>query len=431
MNEMQRRLTVSDAAKLYGCCGLLDMCTDVDLMSLSFHNTEPFLDWLTWRPEVNCYIRKSFIAYVRPNRVQGVCTSGVTSDPCADPNTFEWGKCDFELHDFARLRREGPVRDITTKKMMYCANQPRYRLDGSPITDDMEFDMVLATDVLMQDIKHEIIIGNQATPGSFNGVQQLLDSTYHDPAGNPCPLMNSNVINWNGNDMDGGAGITWNGNAVGATYDLVDVLLAVYRRIRQRLSWSPQLARPLTPGDIVLVMPTFLIQCLLDFYTCWSVCSGAAIDTYEARMFRNSLNGGMFGAGSITLDGFQVPIIAYDWDTIAGPTTGDIYFLTGQVGGIRLLEGQYLDMRPAAAAVQASNYAYTDGGRLLTWDVRDHTCVKRVVEFRPRLLCWAPWAQAVINNVKCTGPGGIIVPDACDTSFFPDAGSVDPVACPE
>jgi hypothetical protein len=411
------------------------MCTDADLMSLSFQGVDPFLDWLTWRPDTNCYIRKSFITYVGPERIggrQGIhCSDAHLADPCEDPLGFEWGKCDFVLHDFARFRRQGPVRDITTNKMMYCANQPRYRLDGSVIVDSMELDMVMATEVLIQDLRHHVIMGSASAAGSMDGLEELLDSDYHDPEGNPCPMMNSNVINWNGNPMDGGAGITWNGQAVGAAYDLVDVLLAVYRRIRQRLSWTPQLSRGLSVGDIVLVMPTFLIQCLLDFYTCWSICPESMELNYATRTFRNGLNGGMFGSGAITLDGFTIPIIAYDWDTISGPKTGDIYFLTGKVGGVRLIEGQYLDMKHVPGEMPGSSFATTDGGRILTWQNSENTCYKQLVEMRPRLLLWAPWAEAVINDVQCAGPGGPLSPDPCATSFFPGGASMVPTSCPD
>jgi hypothetical protein len=431
---IKRTLTLDNAATPYECCGLFDICTDADLLSLSYQGVDPFLDWLTWQANKFCYIRKSFITYIGPERVGGRsgehCTDGHLANPCADAYGFEAGKCDFVLHDFARFRRKGPTRDITTNNEMYCAMQPRYRLDGSVITDSKELDMVMATEALLQDLRKHVIWGNGGAAGSMDGLQQLLDSTYTDPEGNRCKMMDSNVILWNGNPMTGGAGETWNGNPIGATYDLVDVLLALYRRIRQRLSWSPTLAGNLVPGNIVLVMPTFLVQCLLDFYTCWSVCpSNAYIDTIEARLFRNSLNGGMFGAGAITLDGFTIPIIAYDWGTIVGPTRGDIYMLTGQVGSTRLLEGQYLDMRAVPTDLPGQSFNVTDGGRILTWTNRQQTCYEQVIEMRPRLLCWAPWAQGVIYNVGCGGPAGPLSPDPCDTSWFP-GGSVTPASCP-
>jgi len=434
-------MSITGAPTPYECCGLFDICTDADLLSLSLQGVDPFLDWITWRANTECNIRKSFISYVGPEKGEGraICTDGHLANPCSDPYGIEAGTCDFLLHDFARFRRSGPTRDITTNRLMYCQTQPRYRLDGTPINDTKELDMLFAAEVVLQDLRKHVIWG-AATAGSMAGFEELLAYPYYDPEGHRCKMMDSNVINWNGNPMSGGNGITWNGTAQPNTADIVDMLLAVYRIVRQRLSWSPTLSGNLVPGDIVLMMPTFVIQCLLDFYTCWSVCPGSLsedslinvlplLNTLEARGFRNALNGGMFGAGSITLDGFTIPLIAYDWGTIAGPKTGDIYFLTGSVGPTRLIEGQYLNMSSVPGDLPGQAFMSTDGGRILTWTNRQQTCYEQVVEMRPRLLAWAPWASAVINDVQCAGLGPHLSPDPCESSFFPGGASMTPASC--
>ena len=422
-------LAVSSLATIYGCCGLFDLCNDADLMSLSFEGQAPFLDWIGWERTDVCRIRKGFITYVRAED----CSDGWLENPCEDPNGVEYGVCEFELNDFARIRRQGPVRDATESLMRLCERQPRYRLDGSPITDDREYDMRLTTEVILQDLKRMVISGNKTTPGQFDGLQRLIRTGYVDPEGRRCTSMDSLVIDWNGNSMaalPAGSGATLNGNALAAGYDFFDVLQYVYRHIRQNIAMAPALAaQQLQVGDMVLVMPTFMTRCLLDLYTCWSVCPGATIDTYEARAFRNSLNGGMFGAGRIFIDGFEIPLIAYDWGLINGPTTGDIYLLTGQIGNMKLLQGQYLDLGAAPTSYPDAGFSVTDGGRLLTWTERDHTCVKQLVEMRPRMLAWAPWANARFQDVVCHGPGLPKSPDPCETSFFPER-SFSVAECP-
>lgn len=432
-----QRLTLSTDATIYGCCGLFDLCNDRDLMSLSLEGTSPFLDWLGWKLSLECVIRKSFIHYVRPEQYQGACTPGYLADPCADPYGGEWGKCEFELNDFARLRRKGPVRDVTMNAVKLCEAQPRYRLDGTQITDDREFDMRIATEVLLQDLKRMVVSGNAGVAGQFDGLNQLVKTGYIDPTGQTCTSMDSQIIDWNGNDMDGGAGITWNGHAVGPGFGFIDVLLAVFRHIKQNIGYAPALdAQQMQVGDMVLVMPTFMTRCLLDLYTCWSVCGIAgpsgftSMNSFEGRRFRDSLNGGMFGAGRIYLDGFEIPLIAYDWDLIQGPTTADIYLLTGAVGGVKTISGQLLDMRPVPGTYPGTSYAYTDGGKVLTWTDQDHTCVQQIVEMRPRLLMWAPWACARFEDVVCAGPGLPKSPDPCELSFFPEK-SFFPAECPE
>lgn len=436
LRSVQRAdLTLSDLATIYGCCGLFDLCDDADLMSLSFEGQNRFLDWLGWQVTEVCDVKKAFLNWVRPEQYAGACTEGYLGDPCANSHGVEFGVCEFVLHDFGRLRRHGPVRDATRNRMRLCERQPRYRLDGSPITDDREFDMRLATEVIMQDLKRYIITGNAATAGLFDGLGQLVKTGYVDPQGRRCESMDSIIIDWNGNGMDGGAGITWNGQPVAPTFNFVDVLIAVIRRIIQRISWAPALAaQPLSPGDIIILMPTMFTRCLLDYYTCWSVCKSSEemtvfLNSLEGRRFRDGLNGGMFGAGQITVDGFVIPLIAYDWGLMQGPTTADIYVLTGRVGNLRTLNGQLLDMRGAAAGYPEAGYAATDGGRLLTWVESDGTCVRQFVEMGPRLLNWAPWAQARFEDVVCTQPGGHISPDPCESSFFVES-SMCVATCP-
>lgn len=421
----RQRMTVSDVATIYGCCGLFDLCGDADLVSLSMQGADPFLDWIGWMPTLDCIIKRHFIAWQRPEYSQGSPTAGYLADPCADPNCVEWGFCDFTLEDFARLRRCGPVRDVTYNAVRYCISQPRYRLDGTLIDDDREYDARVISEVTLQDLRRMMITGTGAA-GTFAGLETLVNTGYHNSDGTPCRLMDSMVWNWAGHGMNGGAGITFNGAAVPAGTNFVDALLDTYRRMRTRVSWSPTLAsQPFNIGDVILLMPTHMDRCLLDAYTCWSVCDGSQynevmLQSYEARQFRTQLNGGMFGAGKIYLDGFEIPLIAYDWELIKGPNLSDIYMLVGQVGSVKTLMGEYDDMRAVPPAYPEGGYFVTDGGRFLGWVDRDNTCVEQNLEFRPRILSWAPWTNARFQNVRCNTPTGPMSPDPTETSFFPE-----------
>ena len=440
---MAREFALSDLATIYGCCGLFDMCSDQDLMSLSFEGQNKFLDWIGWEKTKVCLIKKNFITFVRPEPTQnngGGRTPGYLSDPCGDSYGVDWGYCDFTLEDFALLRRHGPERNATRASVKYCEMQPRYRLDGTPILSDAEYDMRLAVEAIVQDLKLMLVDGNVTTEGQFDGLERLVKTGYQGSSGVLCSSMDSIVVDWDENGMDGGEGITWNGAAVGDTFNFVDVLLAVFRRIRDRIEMAPALAaQPLSIGDIIFVAPTHILRCLLDTYTCWSVCPSVfnegegllvALQSYEARKFRDSLNGGMFGAGRIFLDGFEIPLVAYNWG-LADSATGiaDAYFLTGRVGNVKTISGQYLDLSVVPTDYPEAMYSYTDGGRLLTWLERTKTCVYREIEMQPRLLMWAPWAQARFMDLSCDVIGGVLSPDPWD-SGFPEGSFCIP-KCPE
>jgi hypothetical protein len=388
-------------------------------MSLSFEGTAPFLDWIGWEKTDVCVIKKAFINFVRAEASADAKSAGWLADPCADPNSFEVDYCDFTLTDFARLRRNSPVRDITKAGLRYCDVQPRYRLDGSQITNQREYDFRMATEVLLQDLKPMIIEGNKATAGQFSGLELLVKTGYADSDGSLCPAMDSIVIDMNGNGLDGGAGVTWNGAAVASTYGFVDLVIAAFRRIRHRIRMAPALAaQRLAVGDIVLLLPDDFAGSLLDNFTCWSVCGGdvAGLDTYEARAFRTGLNGGMFGGGRIYIDGFEIPIMPYDWGLINSGQTFDAYLLTGAVGNLKIIQGQFNDLT-IAQTERGDKFAATDGGRLLNWAEDRHTCEVQVVEMQPRLLMWAPWAQARFMDIVTDVPGGILSADPWSVYF--------------
>ena len=192
------------------------------------------------------------------------------------------------------------------------------------ITDIREYDLRLLTEVMLQDLKEMVMTGNATSTGQFDGFQRLIKTGYTNSNGQRCELMDSIVIDWKSNDFNQGTGATRNGTAiVGASgFDLIDVLHAVFQQIRQRIAWAPALAaQNMGVGDMIIMAPQFILRCLLDAFTCWSVCPGkqyneANLNTYEARNYRRSLDGGMFGNGRIYLDGMEIPLLAYDWGTI-------------------------------------------------------------------------------------------------------------------
>ena len=410
-------MSVSSVVTPFGCCNFFDNCTD-DIMRLSYGGAFPLLDWMGFNVTDVCYKTVEFMSFNRPE-YNGSATGGYISDPCADPNGIETGFCKLTIEDFGRYGRMGPTRTIM-KPERYCQSSPRRRLDGSVISTEQEWDMTFALDQLVVDVKKHVITGNATTAGQFDGLERLVKTGYD------CTMLDSIVINWNGNPMSGGAGITWNGAAVAATYNFIDVLLAAYRRVKQRISWAPVLApQAINTGDMIIVLPYSMIDCLLDHYTCWSVCDGSqynevALQSYEARAFRNGLLGGMFGAGQITLDGQLIPILGYDWDLIKGPKTGDIYFLTGSVGAIRVWEGEHLSAAAAASQYNDHGFFSTDGGRVLGKVDVDNECMELKLWMHPRIFLRAPFLQIRFQSVQCDKPGGFISPDPTETSFYPE-----------
>lgn len=429
VKQRETSLTLSSSASpLDGCCNYFDSCTD-ELMSLHMRGTLPLLDWMGFNVSDICSRTFEFLTYLRADRSLGVATAGYISDPCTTPNTWEFGTCKMTIEDFGRYGRVGPSRDIMKPKR-YCDTSPIRRLDGTLVTDEREWDMRMTTDQIVNDISRDIIVGNNSNSGQMDGLEQLVSTDYD------CAPLDSIVLDWNGNTMSGGAGMTWNGSAIAATYDFVDVLRSVVHRIRKRISWAPMLMnQSINLGDMILVMPDHMARCLLDFYTCWSVCPGAQynetnLNTYEARTFRDRLDGGMFGFGQIVIDGVPIPVLSYDWGLIKGPTLSDAYLLTRSVGSMKMWYGEHLDASVASGLYNGLGYFSTDGGRVLGMYTNDNECVQLKEWMHPRIYTTAPWAQVRFQDVKCTDAVSPLSPDPEEATSFYFMSSFTPAVCP-
>lgn len=428
---VQQTMSVSGADGIYTTIPpLFDVCGQNDVVSLSLAGVSPLLDWIGWLSTNTYRLVRDFVLYNRSAGTPGeggqIPTIGWLCDPCADPNGIEWSHDSLVVEGFARLARTSPVRDGTMVGMKYCEISPRFRIDGKPITDELEYDIIRAAEVVIQDLVYQILNGNADTCGQMDGLPQLVNDNYTNP------MLNSIVIDWNSNGMDGGSGATWNGYAIPTDANFISLLMSIVRRIRARINMVPIIrANNIAYGDIILAMPSSFIPCLLDAFTCWSVCPNdfsqyvstgvmTSADLQKTRDFRNALNGGAFGAGQITIEGITIPILPVD-GLITGYNSFNAYILTRGIGGWNWLYGQYNGMDPVATWMSSNTgkaYSSLDGGRLLNWAKSENTCIKQFVEMQPRLVCEAPWAQAVIQDVHCTAIGGPMSTDPW-SSYFP------------
>lgn len=391
---------------------LFDCYASDAVVSLSYANrTSPLMDWIGWERTDIVRIQEYFLTYAAPSGTgAGTPSNGWITDPCAPGQGVEWGATDFVVEGFGRIRRTSPTRDATVLDLKYYERQPRYRMDGSVIADDVEWDLNIMAAAMLHDLHRMLIIGNKTTAGQFDGLQQLVNYGYQSSAGVAASSMDSFVINWNSNGMcapnTAPTGVTYNGGALtlGAGITFIDMLESVVRRIQQRINLSDGYNGAISGGDMVLVLPWDMVECLLDCYTCWRVCSSdiTRVDSFEARNFRRSLEGGVYGAGAITVGNVTIPLMPYDYELLhSSGVKGDIFLLTRGIGGATFIRGQYNDLNNAARRLTGGHVA-TDNGLILHWSNEDNMCITSHAELQPRLLLRAPWAQARFTNVACT-----------------------------
>jgi len=395
----EKNMTVSPLLPLLGGQSLFTPCGNRDLLSLALP-TDKFLDWLSFRPnnEVNQIV--SMISYIGPAGAAGGTAQSGAIAACAEAPGVEYGVCEILLPDKGRLARSGPVRDLTENNRRLCDSRPIFFKDGTRVTDELTWSALMAGAVVRQDLKRLLITGNPNLAGQFAGLQALVNTGYTDLRSNRrCYSMDSIVVDWNNLPM------TAKPNGV---HSFVDYLVDVVRRIRDRCANHGEIA----PGDMVLMLPSYVRNELLDAFTVWRIKPDdeSVLDSYEARAFRDTLNGGLYGHGQIEVDGIPVPLISFDWGPIStsGPYfVGDVYVLTRQIGTLPILYGQFIDMNDPVAAFRehaGDKYRATDGGRFLVYWDTDGTCTKLTVLFRPNIYLAAPWAQARLQRIGVRRP---------------------------
>lgn len=418
LRSKEASLTLSTVPSLYGVSPLFAVCGSNDLLSLTVEG-EPFLDWLGWQPNDEVTQIVKLITYIGPSgTAAGSASSGVAA-ACADPNGVEYGAASILLPGKGRIKRAGPTRDLTENNRKYCNEYPLFTKDGQQIQDELMWSLTLAGITVKQDLKRLVVTGNATNANEFSGLETLVNTGYRDMnTGGLVTSMDSQVINWGSQPM------SYKPNGV---HQFVDYLIDVVRRIRTRAMWSS--LGGIAAGDQIIQLPSFLRDGLLDAFTCWSVCPGAQyneanLNTFEARTFRNTLNGGAYGMGQIFVDGTPVPIVTYDWSDIGQSAPyhlGDVYVLTRRIGNMPVMWGQFLNMAQPAARFQEEagygHYKATDGGRFLAYWKMDNECIQPVIVMRPNLYLSAPWAQARFVNVGALRPLAPISADPTNTYY--------------
>lgn len=413
---------------MYGCTGLFGLCGPDEIIGMSMKD-DPFVDWLGFFPDTVC---ERFIKGWTYTDQEGTGDRSVVGtvygDACDDPPTAEKGVCEFFIGDFGTLRACGETVKVADIGLRKCDKQPTYTIpvEGvGPIRIDNDLDLETLTGA--QTVKHELsrllVTGDKSVTGQFDGLTNLVKTGYTSIEGNRCTEMDSVVVDWGNDNLDG---------LVNGHGSIITKVRDVWRRIRWRIQQTG-MGSP-TEGDVILLMPTWLSWEFLDEWAFWSFKEQASNgnqvvyrDAYELRDFRDRYNGGVYGGGYITVDGFNIHILPHDWAPISQDAPNfcaDIYLLVRRIGNRRVMQGQYIPMDLGADAVaQYAGYNYfqteaMQGGRALRWFKYDNACVKPCLLIRPRVYLETPWAQGVIQNVCVNPQFNPMSPDPQSNYFF-------------
>lgn len=396
---------------IYGRYSIFDPCTLGDIFGLQVQ-TIGFMNWIGWRPNKFYRRRVDFIPWYGPQGFAGggEITSGAGA-PCDDPHGWEWANCGYDLCHTSWYHRGGDALDPHTIVQERCETTPRYRLNGQQIMDDVEWQMNGLMNVLKMDVIHDLVHGSHANAYEMAGLEAIIRTGYTDNDDTPCSQVDSQLIAWNHDDLNGEY------NGLGNFFDYLDELVT-------EIEWRSQGIGTIAETDMILLTSRFMATCLLDAYACYTTCGvvDAADITDQAlraqqRAARMALNAGPLydganAVGFINLkSGRRLPIIVDDSIEFEKQEAGyctDIYLLTRRIGSMDVLYGEYLDMRTYENRVKAQFPAGTfmaradAAGRFVTKGKEDNWCIQLMMGTSPELYLSAPWAQARISDVCCS-----------------------------
>jgi hypothetical protein len=390
---------------IYGRNSIFSPCFNGDVFGLQVE-TQGIMNWLGWRRNKFWKRTVQFITWWRGEGAdEGTTGAG---SPCDDPLSWEWGECSYELCHTSWYHRQGqPLGPHNTQTR--CETDRMARINGVPIRDEFEWQLNGIMNALQQDVSYDAVHGNHANAWEMNGLEAVVRQGYEDNNGNYCPMVDSWLIDWQNDDLDG---------AVNQWGNFFDFLHELVGQIEYRASGLGRIQE----RDMVLFMPRFLADCLLDSFTCYSVCgvtdSGDITDQAlrgQILQYRQSLNGGPLwdgrsAVGYIRLkSGRRLPIMVDDTFDISKPNANycaDVYLLTRRIGNRDVFYGEYLDLATYANLMRKFNSTtgirVEKGGRFSFKGKEDNWCGVAMVGMSPELYLSAPWAQARIQDVCCS-----------------------------
>ena len=395
-------------ASIYGRNSVFDPCAPGDIFGMQVQ-TIGFLKWIGWRPNRFYRRRVEFIPWYGPQGLagQGAITSGAGS-PCADPHGVEFGNCGYDLCHTSWYHRKGSSLDPHTIVQERCETSPRYRVNGVQISDDLEWQMNLIESVLQQDFSHDVIHGNHANQWEMNGLEALIKTGWTDADDTPCDVVDSILVPWAHDDLDGVA------NGLGNFFDYLDEIIT-------EIEYKASKLGPIMENDMTILTSRFMATCLLDAYACYTTCGVTTLNDVteqsmraaqrQARMSLNAgpLYDGASAVGFIPLkSGRRLPIIVDDAIEFNHPNAlwcTDIFILTRRIGSMDVMYGEYLDMREWENRVK--RYAVNTSlradaaGRYALKHKEDNFCLELQMGTSPEIYLSAPWAQVRISDVCC------------------------------
>lgn len=409
-------ITLNSETEIYGANGTVLFSEEFEdaLIGLSIARSyHPWLDWIGWNPSTVIEKNRGYITYAAvAGTAAGTPGSAAITTQCTPGAQAEFGTFKYKVSGFAEMRLSSPPRNALDTGLKKNERTQMFRIDRTPITSESEFDALITAAAMLEEFHTLAVTGNHTSnAGQPNGVKTLIDYGYTDVDNVRIKQMDSHVVDWKGLSTSGavsdpnGTSITYNGaNVPAGTYSLFRILENLVIRIKGRIRAANMVSNMLNAGDVVLQMPDDWIDEFLQMAACYTRCGGdfGKLTTEAAGQFiENAYNSAAnvpLANAIVNIKGVPVYIVGYDWGLINSDGTADWLLQFKPQSPIPSLFGEFA---PGTLVERdfPNDFVATDGGRMVMWETRDHSCYYTTVNFRPRIEMPAPWMHAKIQNI--------------------------------
>lgn len=314
---------------------------------------------------------------------------GCEIDYCFDPNRYYYSG-----------RQTLTPRDLQN----ICFQQPTFRLDGTQITDQEDWEQFRMFAAMRDSIYREIVVGDSYTPAGANttpedGVVYFFENfaARHPELTSTCATELSPV------DVD----------LTGVTCE--NILEKIYDRIFElEYKVGSLVGGAQVPEEYyALVMSYQTAECLLRCQSCINLCGSVVLPmemfTPAGRAvfytdYNNRMKGGMFGGGFFELrDGRKISIIR----DVNVPDDEFYLLVKGWTGGAPNSSGLKVAINnwsEWARTQRAGAGVYSEllgNGSMIYFVTPSGVCQTAHVRWNWRLFSNAPWLQTRFTNVDC------------------------------
>jgi hypothetical protein len=414
--RMKETSLTTSQINIYGRYSIFDPCTAGDIFGLQVA-THGLMNWLGFRSNKFYRRRVDFITWWGPEGTYAETSNTGAVAPCDDPDGWEYGTCGYELLHTSWYARAGEALDPHTIVQDRCETTPRYRLNGKQITDDVEWQANGIMNVLQQGIRRDLIHGNHANANEMNGLEQLIVTGYTDANSELCPMVDSILVDWASDDLDGDV------NGLGNFFDYLDEVIT-------EIEWRASAMGTIGEQDMAIVTSRFMATCLLDAFACYTTCgvtsTGDITDQAlraNQRAARRELNGGPLYDGRNAVGYIHLKRSGDNYCT-------DVYILSRKVGSIDVLYGEYLDLRVWESRVRKHDKDFRgrsdQGGRFAMKGKEDNFCTQLIIGTSPEIYLAAPWAQVRFSDVCCARERQPLTGDPFQKDYMPGGSNLYP-----